>query len=370
MDLKHVITLQEIVEEAQANLDRDAWDYLMGGAETETTCLRNRLAIESLALRPRVLEDVSQVDLTTVLLGHELRIPVVLPPIGSLQLFHPSGAAGIAEAAGNFKTLQFVSSHTQPGMREVAASGTGPKIYQLYLLGDEEWMLERARESREAGYVGFCLTLDTQTLGRRERDWLKRWSIPSGTTPGDFGYQAKITWQTIERYKRELADYPLVLKGIVRGDEAIRACDLGVDVIYVTNHGGRQLDHTVGSLSVLEEIVRAVDGRAAVLVDGGFLRGTDVLKAIALGADAVGCGRLFALALAAGGPQRVERALEILENEIRTSTQLLGVTRLSDLNSSFVVPAPPARPAGASRSQESHLQSAFPHLEIRVPPGV
>ena len=287
---------------------------------------------------------------------------MVLAPIGSSQLFDDQGAAGVARAAEQFGTLQFVSSHSEPGFEEVAAAGSGPKVFQLYLLGDEEWMNEHIDRAIEAGYTAFCLTVDTQVPSRRERDWLKRWQIPSISMMKDgldFGYQAKMTWQTVERYKKRY-QLPLVVKGIATAADARRACDLGVDVVYVTNHGGRQLDHGLGGADMLPEIVQAVAGETRIVADGGVLRGTDVVKMVALGADAVGIGRLYCLGMAAGGTAGVVRVLQILRHEIKVSLALLGVCSFAELDGSFVVPAPPAQ----LRAPETHLSRAFPFLDF------
>ena len=359
MSAKDATTLQELVKLAQQRLPKGSWDYLIGGAETETTCRRNRYAIESLAFRPRVLEDVSKVNTSSSLLGFELRIPVVLPPIGSIQVFEAGGGSSVAKAAAEFGTLQFLSSVAEPGLEEVAQASDAPKIFQLYLFGDQDWMDPIIERAINADYKAFCLTVDTQVLSRRERDWLKRWVIPSGSVAGDFGYQARMSWDTV-RHIKERFDIPLVLKGIARPEDADRACKEGVEVIYVSNHGGRQLDHGCGCLDHLPAIVEAVAGRAEIIVDGGFLRGTDVVKAIALGATAVGCGRLYCFGLAAGGAAGVVRALEILEHEIQIALALLGVASLDELDPSLVtkdVPLPPGR------GDEWHIGSAFPLLD-------
>ncbi|MDX1384902.1 MAG: alpha-hydroxy acid oxidase, partial [Thermoanaerobaculia bacterium] len=316
MAVEHMQTLQEIVRAARANLGQGDWDYLIGGADTEAGVRRNRGSIEALALRPRVLRDVAEVDTSAELLGQRLRIPVFLPPIGSVQVFEAGGAASVARAAERFGTLQFVSSACQPDIEETASASAAPKVYQLYLAGDDAWIDARIERAIAAGYVGFCLTVDTQVYSRRERDLLKRYVPLSGrlaVESGALDAQARMTWELVDRIKARF-DIPLVLKGVATAEDAAIACDHGVDLIYVSNHGGRQLDHTRGTIDVLPEVVAEVGGRAQIAVDGGFLRGTDVLKAIALGADAVGVGRLECFGQAAGGADGVVRALEILEH--------------------------------------------------------
>lgn len=326
-------TLHEIVKRGRDNLARDHWDYLIGGADSETSLRRNRYGLDSLAYRPRILNDVSQVQTATALFGSALRIPVVLAPIGSLQLFEAGGGASAAEAAREFGILQILSSVCLPDFEAVAAGVPGPRIYQLYLMGDQHWMDDVIERALASGYTGLCLTADTQTYSRRERDILKRFVPPSGSRAGasDFSFQARMTWDTVAHIKARF-DIPLLVKGVATAEDAARCVDYGVDAVYVSNHGGRQLDHTLACIDVLSEVVEAVDDRAPVLVDGGFMRGADVVKALCLGATAVGLGRLEALALAAGGAPALVRALEILEHEIRTTMALLGAAGLDALH--------------------------------------
>jgi glycolate oxidase len=335
--LQEFRTLHEIVRAAQKNLERNHWDYLIGGADTETAVVRNRAGVDSWVFRPRILNDVSQIQASTELLGTPLRIPVVLPPIGSVQVFDPLGGTGVARAAAEFGVLQILSSSCLPDFEEVAAEVPGPRIYQLYLMGDQGWMDDNISRAIEAGYTGFCLTADTQTYSRRERDLLKGFTPPSGRRPGnaDFAHQARMTWDTVAHIKSDF-DIPLVVKGVNVAEDARRCVELDVDVVYVSNHGGRQLDHTRSCIDALPEVVNAVDGRKPVVVDGGFLRGADVVKALCLGASAVGMGRLEGLAMAAGGSRALVQALEIIEREIHISMALLGADSLESLSRSMV----------------------------------
>jgi isopentenyl diphosphate isomerase/L-lactate dehydrogenase-like FMN-dependent dehydrogenase len=350
------LTLQEIVAAARKNLSRNHWDYLVGGAETETSLKRNRFGLDALAFLPRVLNDVSAVDTHAMVTGHRLRIPVVLAPIGSVQAFESGGGVTVAQAAESFGTMMILSSSCTPDFETVARAGAGPKIFQLYLFGDQAWMDDHIARTIEAGYAGFCLTADTAVYSRRERDILKRWVPASGRQAGanDFGQQAKMTWQTVAHIKRTFG-IPLWLKGINRTDDARRAVDCGVDVVYVSNHGGRQLDHGRGCIDALPEVVKAVAGQVPVLVDGGFMRGTDIVKGLARGATAVGVGRLEALAMAAGGAPAVTRMLELLEIEVRTTMALLGVRTTAELTDDLLEAAQPL--------SAPHVLSAFPLLE-------
>ena len=342
------MTLGEIAKAARTNLNQNLWDYLTGAADSEASLRRNRLALDSVAFKPKVLNDVSSVNLRREFLGQDMRIPVILPPIGSIQAFHPGGGSSVATAAAEFGTLMILSSACQPEFEEVATVGDAGKIYQLYLVGDEAWMDDIIGRSIAAGYRAFCLTVDTAVYSRRERDIHKRYVPGSGRRAGqpgqtgqpNFGSQASMSWDTVAHIKEKF-DIPLVLKGIQRADDAQRAVDAGVEVVYVSNHGGRQLDHARGGLDILPEVVAAVDGRAAVVVDGGFLRGTDVVKGLCLGATAVGTGRLLGLAMAAGGPEAVVTALEILEQEMQITMGLMGVADVDDLSPDMVENATP-----------------------------
>jgi glycolate oxidase len=350
------ITLHEIARTARVNLSQNIWDYLVGAAETEATLKRNRLGLDSLAFRPRVLNDVSEVDTSVELLGHQLRVPVVLPPIGSLQVFESGGGASVAEAAAEFGTMMILSSVCTPDLETVAKASGAPKVFQVYLMGDRAWMDNLIEQAIASGYAGFCLTVDTAVYSRRERDMIKRFVPPSGRQAGgdDFTYQARMNWDTVAHIKDKY-DIPLVLKGINVSEDARLAVEAGVDVVYVSNHGGRQLDHGRACIDALPEVVEAVDGRAEVVVDGGFMRGTDVVKGLCLGADAVGIGRLESLAMAADGARGVVAALEVLEHEIRTTMALLGAARVAELNPSLVESVPPLGPV--------HATSAFPLLD-------
>ena len=350
------LTLHEIVKRARQNLDRNHWDYLIGGADSESALKRNRFGLDSWVYRPRVLNDVSDVRFATRLLDIPLRVPVVLAPIGSLQVFEAGGGVTAARAAAEFGVLQILSSVCTPDFETVAAEVPGPRVYQLYLMGDETWMDEVIERTVAAGYSALCLTADTQTYSRRERDILKRFVPPSGSRAGgtDFGFQATLTWDTVAHIKEKF-DIPLIIKGVNAAEDAARCVELGVDVVYVSNHGGRQLDHTRACIDAMPEVVAAVDGRVPVLVDGGFTRGADVVKALCLGATAVGLGRFEGLAMAAGGAPALVRALEILEHEIRITMALLGVSTLDELHPGLLERAAPVT--------LPHVLSAFPLLE-------
>lgn len=354
-DYEHrFLTLQEIVAAARANLAPGPWNYLVGGTETETTVRRNRQALDSIAFRPRVLRDMRRIDSGAELLGTKVRLPVLIAPVGGMESFVEGGAADAARASAEFGVAQMLSSVCQPGLEATAAAADNLRIFQLYVRGDGDWVDDHVRRAKAHGYRAFCFTVDSAMYSRRERDLVGRFVKPwRADAAQGRDFQAALAWDQVKRYK-DRHDLPLVLKGIATAEDAQIAVEHGVDVIYVSNHGGRQLDHGLGSIAVLPEVVAAVGGRAQVWVDGGFMRGTDVVKALALGAQAVGLGRLACLGLAAAGTPGLVRALEILEEEIVTCLGLLGATALAELGPRHLASAAPVGPAGAL--------SAFPLL--------
>jgi glycolate oxidase len=348
--------LHEFVRKARANLNQNAWDYIVGAAETETTMRRNRVALDEIAFRPRVLRNVAKVDASVELFGRQLRLPVMLAPVGALEMFDPGAGAAVARGAGAFGAAHMLSSVTEPGLERVAEAAPGAlRIFQLYVRGDDDFVEDQVNRALASGYTAFCLTVDTAHYSRRERDIAKRYVRASRlrATGGDF--QKGLEWRTVKLIKDKYK-IPLVIKGIATAEDAAIALDHGVDWIYVSNHGGRQLDHGRGAMHFLPEIVDAVAGHAKIMVDGSFCRGTDIVKAIASGADLVGIGRLQCWALAAAGEAGIVRMLELLEDEVIRCLGLLGVRRFAELDKSYLHAATPAN--------LPHVFSAFPLLEI------
>jgi isopentenyl diphosphate isomerase/L-lactate dehydrogenase-like FMN-dependent dehydrogenase len=349
-------TLHEIVAKARANLNQNDWDYIVGGADTETTLRRNRLALDQLAFRPRVLRDVSTIDTSVDEFGHRLRLPILLAPVGALESFHDGAAETVVRAAREFGVAHMLSSVCQPGLEKVAeAAPDGARMFQLYVRGDEAWVDDHVARAIANGYVAFCLTVDTAIYSRRERDIAKRHVVAGRRRASGREFQAALDWRTVKRI-RERFDIPLVLKGIATAEDAKIAVDHGVAWIYVSNHGGRQLDHGRGSMEVLPEIVDAVAGRAKVIVDGAFARGADIVKAMAMGANLVGLGRMQCYALAAGGQSALARMLELIEDEVMRCLGLLGAARFAELDRSYV--------QRADATTSPHALSAFPLLKI------
>ena len=348
------LTLHEIVQKARQKLNHDNWDYIVGGTETETTVRRNRAALDAIAFKPRVLRDVSQIDMGTTFLGRHLRLPVLLAPVGSLELFHPDSAIAVATAAHRFGVGHMLSSVSEVGFESVQRQVPDAlRMFQLYVHGDAAWVDDLVARTQAAGCAAFCLTVDSAYYSRRERDIAQR-NIRRSVVPGR-EFQPTLTWKDVDRIKSKLK-IPLILKGIATAEDAAIAIDHGVDMVYVSNHGGRQLDHDRGTLDMLPEIVQAVNGRAQIIVDGGINRGADIVKAIAMGAHMVGLGRMQCYGLAADGVNGIVRMLELLELEVKSCMGLLGVCSMSELTPSYL--------CTAADSSDRHVLSAFPHLSL------
>jgi glycolate oxidase len=354
------LTLHEFIKAAHDKLDRNLWDYLIGGTASETTLLRNRQALDRIAFRPRVLRDVSSIDPSHNFFGHRTRLPVLLAPIGGLEPIAPGGGVATARAASTFGVPFILSSVSEAGMQSVAEAATGTKIFQLYTRGDAEWVDGQVRQAMDLGYDAFCITVDSAVYSRRERDIAKRYGKPWRGRGGKGGaagmqFQAAFDWNDVRRI-RDKFKVQLFLKGIGTGEDAALACEEGVECIYISNHGGRQLDHCRGAIDVLPEVVAAVDGRAKIIVDGGFNRGADIVKALALGADMVGIGRIYCYGLVAAGSDGIVRVLELLEAEIVECLGLLGVANVGALNAKHLCKEELVYPPD--------LHSAFPLLRL------
>jgi isopentenyl diphosphate isomerase/L-lactate dehydrogenase-like FMN-dependent dehydrogenase len=294
------ITTTELIMRAYARSDAATWAYVSGGSESETAKRRNRAAIDDWAFVPRVLVDVSRINTATKILTTRLRMPVMLAPVGSLQVVGEGGAASSIKAANEFGILPVISSSAQPSIEDCAAAAPCDKWYQLYIRGDWHWAKAQIARIRRASYRAIVLTVDAPVYSVRDRQLHHRWLPPSKTAVHDDDHQALLDWGFVDLLKDE-AHMPVVLKGIQCAADAETALRHDVDVIWISNHGGRHLDHARPTLDVLREVSSVVAGAAPIVVDGGFMRGSDFLKAIAFGATAVAVGRMQAYALAAGG---------------------------------------------------------------------
>jgi isopentenyl diphosphate isomerase/L-lactate dehydrogenase-like FMN-dependent dehydrogenase len=338
------VTLPEIRRAAREKLPRDHWNFGDGAAETESSKRRNRRHLDRLAIQQNVLVDVRKIDLRTALLGVPLSWPVTVAPMGGLVLFHPEGDVEMARGAGRGDTLQWLSGASGWPVEEVAKAGSAPQMFQLYAHGDHGWMGELLARVESSGYKAVALTVDVQKYSRRERDVLNRFSPrkamevapnPRGPLPD---FQSGLTWKDVE-WLIKTTRLPVGLKGIMTVADARRAVDMGVRLIWVSNHGGRQLDHTQSTIEALPPIADAVAGRAEIVVDGGFNRGTDVIKALARGARVVACGRTMLWGLAADGADGVARVCEIMRDELQINMGLCGRTKLAELTPDLIVRA-------------------------------
>jgi len=365
---------------ARRRLPKAVFDYLDGGAEGEVTLRENCRAFEDITFRPRHAVALTNCDMGTRVLGFDLSLPFLLAPVGYSRLMHPGGEVAAARAAGAAGTAYILSTISGHKLEDVKAGSRGPVFYQLYLMGGREAAEAAIDRARAAGFSALVVTIDTPVAGMRERDlrngmkqlvsggllekvpfipellrhsgWLISF-LRDGGLPGlpnvvvlgkgpmtlvDIGAalaRAVVTWADL-RWIREHWGGPIVVKGVLTGDDARHAIDEGAAAVVVSNHGGRQLDCVPASLRALPEVVNAVNGQAEVLMDGGIRRGTDIIKAICLGARAVLCGRAYAYGLAAAGEAGVARAIEILRTDVERTLRLLGCPSIAALDRSYV----------------------------------
>jgi isopentenyl diphosphate isomerase/L-lactate dehydrogenase-like FMN-dependent dehydrogenase len=375
-----VVSIDDFRPLARRRLPRAVFDYLDGGAEGEVTLRENCRAFEDVTFRPRHAVAHANCELCTRVLGFDLSLPFLLAPVGYSRLMHPGGEVVAARAAGAAGTAYILSTISGHKLEDVKAGSSGPVFYQLYLMGGRgaaEAVIERARV---AGFSALVVTIDTPVSGMRERDfrngtkelisggllakipfiphvlshpgWLISFlrdgglpGLPNVVIPGqgpmklvDIGAalaSAAVTWADLGWIRQHWGG-PIVVKGVLTGDDARRAIDEGAATVVVSNHGGRQLDCVPASLRALPEVVKAVNGQVEVLMDGGIRRGTDVIKAICLGARAVLCGRAYAYGLAAAGEAGVTRAIEILRTDVERTLRLLGCPSITALDRSYV----------------------------------
>ena len=375
-----IVNVQDFRPLARRRLPKVVFDYLDGGAEDEITLRENRRAFEDVTFRPRHAVAFAETDVRTNVLGCDLALPVMLAPIGYSSVMHSRGEMLAARAAGEAGTAYILSTISGVALEDVKAATSGPAFYQLYLLGGRKAAEAAIERVRNSGFSGLFVTIDTAVAGMRERDfrngmkelmggnifqkiryspqvltrpsWLLNFLrgggvpvLPNVVIPGrgpmpltDVGTalaQSTIVWEDL-RWIRDVWQGPLIVKGVITGDDARRAVDAGASAVVVSNHGGRQLDTVPASLRALPEIVSSVNGQIEVLMDGGIRRGADVVKAICLGARAVLCGRAYAYGLAAAGHAGVARALQILKEDLNRTLRLLGCQSIRALDPSYV----------------------------------
>jgi 4-hydroxymandelate oxidase len=350
-----LLTLQDYEQAAARVISKIAYDYYRGGADSGATLAANRTALDRLTLRPRVLVDVSQRSAGVNIHGHALSLPVIVAPMACQKLAHKQGEIALARAAAAAGTIFTASTLSNCTLEEIAASNRAPKWFQLYVHKDREVTETLVRRAEQAGYAALVLTVDVPVLGRRLMDVRNGFALPrglkfanletfvgknSGSQLAEFfasRHDASLSWGDL-KWLRSLSKLPLWLKGIVRGDDAKRALDAGAAGIIVSNHGGRQLDGAIAAMDALPDVVAAVKRRVPVLVDGSMRWGTDVLKALALGADAVMLGRPLLFGLAVGGEKGARHVFEILREEIDRAMALCGCAKLADVTRDLLAP--------------------------------
>ena len=348
------VNLLELETLAQQQMSPMAFDYYAGGAEDEITLRENRAAFGRIALRPRMLVDVNTIDTSTTVLGQRVAAPILVAPTAMQRLGHPDGELATARGAGAAETLMLVSTLATTSLEDIAAAASGPLWFQLYVYKDREITRTLVERARAAGYRALCLTVDAPHAGRRERDMRNRFGLPPEMPLGNFTPQTMrmmpqqgsgsalftyiaamldltLTWKDVAWFK-SIAGMPVLVKGILTAEDARLAVEHGVEGIIVSNHGGRQLDTAVASIEALPEVVEAVAGRAEVYLDGGVRRGTDVVKALALGARGVLIGRPVLWGLALAGADGVERALRMLRHELEETMLLAGCPTIASIH--------------------------------------
>jgi isopentenyl diphosphate isomerase/L-lactate dehydrogenase-like FMN-dependent dehydrogenase len=375
-----VVSIEDFRPLARRRLPKAVFDYLDGGAEGEVTLRENCRAFHDVTFRPRHAVAVPHCDLRTRVLGFDLSFPALLAPVGYSRLMHPGGEVAAARAAGAAGTAYILSTISGHRLEDVKAASSGHVFYQLYLMGGRKAAEAAIERARGAGCSALVVTIDTPVSGMRERDlrngtkelisggpleklpflpqvlarpgWLLSFlldgrlrPLPNVVIPGQGPMplidvnaalsHSTITWEDL-RWIHDRWRGPVVIKGVLTGDDAQRAIDEGAAALVVSNHGGRQLDCVPACLRALPEVVAAVNGRIEVLMDGGIRRGTDIVKAICLGARAVLCGRAYAYGLAAAGEAGVARALEILRADVERTLKLLGCPSIAALDRSYV----------------------------------
>jgi len=346
-------------ELARQKLSPPLFDYIAGGADDEITLHRNREAFARVELRPRALVDVSKMDMTTSVLGQDIDMPVLLAPVAVQRLAHPEGELATARAGAAAGTIMALSTMASASIEEVASASNGPKWFQLYVHRDRNVSRRMVQRAEAAGYKAVCLTVDVPRLGRRERDFRNRLEYPPGvahrnylgevelhplevgageselSASADVLIDPSLTWDVID-WLRSFTLLPIIVKGIMAAEDARLAVDHGASAIVVSNHGGRQLDGAPATISVLPEIAAAVQGRCEVLLDSGIRRGTDIVKALALGAKAVLIGRAYIWGLAVAGEDGVVQVLSMLRNELELAMALCGCRSVAEVGPKVV----------------------------------
>jgi 4-hydroxymandelate oxidase len=336
--IDRLLSIPDYESAAHGRVAAAAWDRIEGGAADEITLRWNREAYQKIRLKPRVLVDVSKIDTRVKLFGLELPFPVILAPTGGQGLIVPDGDLETARGAGAARALLVISSSASKRVEEVARAATGPVWFQLYIQKDREFTRDLVQRAEAAGCRALCVTVDSPTFGMRNREARNRGELPDRELPNLKGkdyLDPSLTWRDIG-WLRGFAKTPVLLKGILNPDDAGRAVTEGASGIIVSNHGARNLDTVPATIDALPLVADKVAGRVPVLVDGGIRRGTDVVKAIALGASAVQIGRPYLYGLGVAGADGVRRVVEILRTELELAMALMGRPSLGSIDRSVL----------------------------------
>ncbi|XP_058731875.1 glycolate oxidase 1-like isoform X1 [Vicia villosa] len=357
MDL--ITNVSEFEAIAKQKLPKMIYDYYASGAEDQWTLKENRNAFSRILFRPRILRDVSKIDLTTNVLGFDISMPIMIAPTAMQKMAHPEGEYATARAASAAGTIMTLSSWATSSVEEVASTGPGIRFFQLYVLKDRNVVTQLVRRAESAGFKAIALTVDTPILGRREADIKNRFTMPphlilknyegldlgkldkKTNDSGLASYVAgqvdrSLNWKDV-KWLQTITSLPILVKGVITSEDTKLALQAGVSGIIVSNHGARQLDYVPATITALEEVVKAAGGKIPVFLDGGVRRGTDVFKALALGASGVFIGRPVVFSLAADGEAGVRKVLEILHDEFQLTMALCGCRSLKEITRDHVV---------------------------------
>ncbi|MBC8247231.1 MAG: alpha-hydroxy-acid oxidizing protein [Deltaproteobacteria bacterium] len=357
MDKRDLVSVFDYEAAAREKLPKIAFDYYSSGANDEITLRENHAAFERIRLKPRVLKDISKRDIKITLFGETISMPILVAPTAFHRMAHPEGEVAVARAAGKGGAIMILSTLANSSIEEVMAEAVGPVWFQLYVYKDKQATKSLIQRAETAGCKAIALTVDAQIWGRRERDIKNRFRLPEGLSiknlssgsdqfpDGESGsglasyvswqFDPALSWKDVE-WLCANTKLPVLLKGILHPEDARLAIDHGAAGVIVSNHGARQLDTVPATIDALTDIVEAVEDRIEVLIDGGIRRGTDVLKAIALGAKAVGVGRPVIWGLAQDGEDGVKRILDILRKDFELAMRLCGCTSVKEISKDLI----------------------------------
>ena len=339
IDLSEIINLFDFEKMAEGKMTKMAYEYVASGAADEFTVRWNRQALDAIKLNPNVLNDVSKLDTTVTLFGHKLAYPILIAPTAFHKIMHPEGELATAKGAGKAKAIYVVSSFTTTPLEEINKVASEPLWFQLYVRDDKEFTKNLVQKAVALGCRALCITVDTPVPGARNRQARVNFKLPDGInapyTNGALSQKMPLTWKEME-WLISFSKVPVLLKGILNPNDAEKAINIGASGIIVSNHSGRNLDTVPATIEVLPRIVERVNKRIPILMDGGIRRGTDVLKAIALGANAVLVGKPICFGLASGGAEGVTKTLEILRVEFEIAMALTGRATIASIDQSLI----------------------------------